>query len=101
MRFDQITDIAPAEVLSKQLGGLGLHTFGPKKYKKKTAAPTDRIPDTGHRSKMLYAVLVCWRDGKGREIESPIVKWSGQGRARALTFWLRERLGVPMVPVAP
>ena len=30
----------------------------------------------------------------GEQIESPIVQWAGQRRARALTLWLRSRVGI-------
>ena len=66
LRFDQVTDIVPAEVVSK-LGRndiMDAEAFGPNKYLKKDASPDDEIRDVGPR------------------------------RARSLTFWLRHRLGV-------
>ena len=79
--------------------GLGIWRFGAQRVQhvEKAAFPDQELPMVGHRCEVQYAVLVVWQDESGKSIESPIVKWPTQHRARALTFWLRERLGVETV----
>ena len=92
--INQITEIAPADVISKNLDLTDAHAFGPKSYVKKTASPDDKIPNMGHRSEMQYAVVICWNSSDGQQQISPIVSWSGLQRTRALTFWLRDRIDI-------
>ena len=94
--FDRILEITPGEELLRKDDILDAHTFGPKTYKKRTASPADPLPDTSHRSEMRFAILVCWRDPEDQEIVSPIVTWSTRARVWALSFWLRDELGLPL-----
>lgn len=99
VKFDQVTEVAPAEDLSRTGDILDAEAFGERTYNKLKAFPGQELPRVGHRSEMQYVVLLCWRDDAGA-VESPIVKWSGRHRARALAFWLRARLGCETRPNA-